>query len=153
MESKYENPGLENGWSLRAAEKLRESGYKLTPQRLKILEILERDYKRHPSFKELLEAVKAEMPTVSASTLYSFLLTLEKLGLIRLFSWEGETRVEVDTKPHINVLKVHSNEIVDVYDPELAGVIEERLRAHGIKGRLALINVVVYESNGEGGAS
>ncbi len=142
MHTSQEEAG--RGWAARAAETLRRNGYKLTPQRLKILEILERRYKRHPSFKELLEAVKAEMPTISTSTLYSFLLTLEKLGLIRLFSWEGETRVEVDVKPHINVLHPRSAEIIDVHDEEIARLIEEKLRQHGIKGRLAMINAVVY---------
>ena len=132
------------GWASRAAEALRRAGYKLTPQRLKLLEILERRFKDHPSFKGLYEEAKREMPTMSTSTLYSFLLTLESLGLVRLFSWEGETRVEVDARPHINVLHPHSTKIIDVDDPEAVKAVEEALRRRGLKGRLAMVNVILY---------
>jgi Fur family peroxide stress response transcriptional regulator len=132
------------GWASKAAEALRRAGYKLTPQRLKLLEILERRFKEHPSFKELYEEARKEMPTMSTSTLYSLLLTLEGLGLVRLFSWEGETRVEVDARPHINVLQPHSPEIIDIDDPEAVRAVEEALKRKGVKGRLAMVNVVVY---------
>ncbi len=135
------------GWANRAALALKKAGYKLTPQRLKILEILEAKRYEHPTFTELLEAVRAEMPTISTSTLYSFLLVLEELGIVNLFSWNGETRVEVNPEPHVNVLEAGSRRIHDIWDDQLVREVEQLLRRHGIHGRLAMVNVVVYPEN------
>ena len=123
-------------WKEKAVERLRKKGYKITPQRLKLLEVLERIGKRHPSLGEVHERVKAEFPTVSFSTLYSNVLTLRELGLVELFSLEGETRVEVNTRPHVNLIE--GNRIIDVNDPEIIETIR-RKTGRNVK----LVNVLV----------
>jgi Fur family peroxide stress response transcriptional regulator len=131
------------GWASRAAHELKRRGYKLTPQRLKILEILERMRFEHPTFTRILEAVRREMPTVSTSTLYSFLLVLDELGLVHLFSWNGETRVEVNPEPHVNVIESGSGRIRDIWDKRVVEEVEALLRRHGIRGRLLMLNAVI----------
>ncbi|ASJ09403.1 Fur family transcriptional regulator [Thermococcus siculi] len=123
-------------WKEKAVGLLKEKGYKLTPQRLKLIEVLEEMGSDHPSMSSLLDRVREDFPTVSFSTLYSNLLTLKELGLVELFSIEGETRVEINTKPHINLIS--GERIVDVDDPEIIEALKKRL------GReVKLVNVVV----------
>ncbi|ASJ00496.1 Fur family transcriptional regulator [Thermococcus gorgonarius] len=123
-------------WREKAIERLKESGYKLTPQRLRLIEVLEEFGPSHPSLTELLEEIRKEFPTMSFSTLYSNLITLKELGLIELFSLEGETRVEVNTKPHLNLIM--GEKIIDVNDPEIINAIKQKIGKN-----VKLVNVLV----------
>ncbi|WP_297487211.1 Fur family transcriptional regulator [Thermococcus sp.] len=123
-------------WKERAVEALKKKGYKMTPQRLKLLEVLDEIGERHPSLGEVHNALKGEFPTVSFSTLYSNVLTLRELGLVELFSLEGETRIEVNTKPHVNLIE--GSRIIDVNDPEIIEAIR-RKTGRNVK----LVNVLV----------
>lgn len=123
-------------WREKAIEKLRENGYKLTPQRLKLVEVLAEVGETHPSLSELLEEIRKEFPTMSFSTLYSNVLTLRELGLVELFSLGGETRVEVNTEPHVNLIE--GERIIDVDDPEIIDAIRRKTGR-----RVKLVNVLV----------
>ena len=123
-------------WKEKALKKLRENGYKLTPQRLKLLDVLEETGKSHPSLNDLLEEVRKDFLTMSFSTLYSNLQTLRELGLVELFSLGGETRVELNTKPHINLIS--GEEIIDLSDPEIIEAIQRKTGK-----RVRLVNVLV----------
>ena len=123
-------------WKEKALKKLKENGYKLTPQRLKLLDVLEETGKSHPSLNDLLEEVRKDFPTMSFSTLYSNLQTLRELGLVELFSLGGETRVELNTKPHINLIS--EGEIIDLNDPEIIEAIQQKTGK-----RVRLVNVLV----------
>ncbi|WP_457751613.1 transcriptional repressor [Thermococcus sp.] len=123
-------------WKEKALKRLKESGYKLTPQRLKLVEILDRIGNEHPSLKNVLGEIRVEFPTMSFSTLYSNIMTLRDLDLLEIFSLDGETRVELNTEPHINLIK--GREIVDINDPEIIEEIKKRV------GReVRLVNVLV----------
>jgi len=123
-------------WKEKALKRLKENGYKLTPQRLKLVEILDRIGDEHPSLTDVLREIKAEVPTMSFSTLYSNVLTLKELGLLELFSLDGETRVELNTEPHINLIS--RGKVVDFNDPEII----ERIRKK-IGRDVKLVNVLV----------
>ena len=122
-------------WKEKALKTLRENGYKLTPQRLKLLDVLEETGKSHPSLNDLLEEVRKDFSTMSFSTLYSNLQTLRELGLVELFSLGGETRVELNTKPHINLIS--EGEIIDLSDPEIIEAIQRKTGK-----RVRLVNVL-----------
>ncbi|WP_297509783.1 Fur family transcriptional regulator [Thermococcus sp.] len=123
-------------WKEEAVEALRKKGYKITPQRLKLLEVLEEIGKKHPSLGEVHERLRREFPTVSFSTLYSNVLTLKELGLVELFSLEGETRIEVNTTPHVNLIE--GEKIIDVNDPEIIEAIRRKTGKN-----VKLVNVLV----------
>ncbi|WP_461864384.1 transcriptional repressor [Thermococcus sp.] len=123
-------------WREKALEGLKKSGYKLTPQRLRLLEVLNELGKSHPSLTELLDRIRKEFPTMSFSTLYSNLMTLRELDLVELFSLEGETRIEINTEPHINIIE--GNRIIDVNDPEIIDTIRRKTGR-----RIKLVNVLV----------
>ncbi len=68
---------MTNDWRAR----LRESGYRLTPQRELILQAVER--LGHATPDEVLAEVRKQSTAVNASTVYRTLEVLEELGLIR----------------------------------------------------------------------
>ncbi len=121
------------------AEKLKMKGYRLTPQRLEIMKVIEKYEGKHPALKELMEEVKKTMPTVSFSTLYNTMMKFEETGLIYLFTVGGETRVETEIKPHINIIDRKSGRINDLYDKNLIKNIEKK-----VKDKNILVNVIVY---------
>lgn len=127
------------GWAEKAIEAIKARGGRLTPQRLKILRVIEELGPKHPSLKDVLERAREEFPTVSFSTLYNNVLTLREAGLLRIFYHEGEARIEVNTSPHINLIE--GEEVIDVNDPEIIAMLERRLgrrvlfvNAHVMKG-------------------
>ncbi len=63
------------------ADRLRGSGYRLTPQRQLILRAVE-DL-GHATVDEVLERVRTQASAVNASTVYRTLEVLEELGLVR----------------------------------------------------------------------
>ncbi|WP_456422645.1 transcriptional repressor [Thermococcus sp.] len=123
-------------WKEKAIRMLKENNYKLTPQRLKLVEILNRVGTEHPPLKGVLEELRKEFPTMSFSTLYSNVLTLKELGLLELFSLDGETRIELNTEPHINLIS--GDKVIDLKDRE---IIEEIERKTGKK--VKLVNVIL----------
>jgi Fur family peroxide stress response transcriptional regulator len=123
-------------WKEKAIRRLKESGYKLTPQRLKLVEILERMGDEHPSLKDVLGEIKVEFPTMSFSTLYSNVLTLKELGLLELFSLDGETRMELNTEPHINLIS--GGKVIDLNDPEIIEMIRKKIGRN-----VKLVNVIL----------
>ncbi len=118
---------------------LKRRGKKLTPQRLEIIKIIFNLSKEHPSLKTILNTVKKELPTTSVSTIYNTIMELEKIGLIRTFEFDKEIRVELNTKPHINIIN-SKGEIHDVEDDELVDIIADRLK---LKSKKFLINILL----------
>ena len=70
-------------------EMLRHQGYRLTPQRYLILQILE-EVSEHVSLEELFELVKHRYPHVTLSTMYRNLDLLRELRLVRETAFPGE---------------------------------------------------------------
>ncbi|MEM4945643.1 MAG: transcriptional repressor [Archaeoglobaceae archaeon] len=122
-------------WKQKAIEALKSANLKLTPQRLKLIEIIAEIGNRHPTLAEILEKVREEFSTISFSTLYTNILMLKALGLLEIFAIGDETRIELNLKPHINVL---DREIRDFCDDELMRKIEEKI---GMKVKIVLVFV------------
>ncbi len=122
-------------------ERLRRSGLKITPQRLETLRVLSELGSEHPSLNRVYDAVRERVPTVSFSTLYMTLRRLEELGLIRLFDWMGELRVEVNIENHINIVNAETSEIRDYSNPELTNKILNELGIN--KDAKILVNVII----------
>lgn len=112
-------------WAEKAAAKLKEKGVKLTPQRLALLGVIGEIGPSHPTLTQLYIEVRKLQPTVSFSTLYNNVVKLARLGLLDLIQVGGETRIEVNTKPHVNLLE--GGKVVDVEDRELIEEASKRL--------------------------
>lgn len=96
------------------AQKLRENGLKVTPQRLSIYGLL-LETTQHPSAEAIYEAVKSSMPSISFNTVYKTLGSLADSGLIKkLVVEENHYRFDADTRPHAHLLCVRCNKLEDV---------------------------------------
>jgi len=73
----------------RLLARLRECGFKLTPQRLAIIELLEE--RGHYTAEEIYTRLKERYPMLSRATVYNTLEVLQELGEVR----------ELRIKPHI----------------------------------------------------
>jgi Fe2+ or Zn2+ uptake regulation protein len=119
---------------------LSKIGVRLTPQRIIITKIILENVKKHPSFKELYELVRKEMPSIGISTLFNTLKLLEEHNVIRLFEYNGETHVDLPHQ-HINVYCINSKEIIDIEDNEINNIVEQIIKELNNK------NIKIYRVN------
>jgi Fur family peroxide stress response transcriptional regulator len=106
---------------------LRDKGYRLTPQRVEVINLVMEKLakKEHPTFNDILTEVKQKMPSISASTVYSILKLMEENGFVVSFEHEGRTYYDSVT-PHINVVCVNTNKVIDMEDEEIVGALRRR---------------------------
>jgi Fur family peroxide stress response transcriptional regulator len=122
-------------------ESLRKAGMKITPQRLIILRKLLEMKDEHPSLNKLYTEVKKELPTISFSTLYSVIKKLEELGLVKVFDLLGESRIEVNRKPHLNIIDLDKGRIREYYDKEIIDILSRKIGLN--RDSIYLINIFV----------
>jgi len=125
----------------RIVDELRRKGYRVTPQRLEVVRAIWENRAEHPALRSLYDRVRKSMPTTSFSTLYSTVMKLSELGYVKLFDLGGETRIEVNMKPHINIIYPEEGRVVDVEDHELVSLIAGRLN---LRNKDFLVNIVIY---------
>jgi len=124
------------------AQVLRDKGYRLTPQRVEVINLVMEKLakKEHPTFNDILTEVKQKMPSISASTVYSILKLMEENGFVVSFEHEGRTYYDSVT-PHINVVCVNTNKVIDIEDEEIVGA----LRRRGIHPSSIVVKAVCTE--------
>jgi Fur family peroxide stress response transcriptional regulator len=82
----------------KAVSKLKKAGFRATPQRIAILQLLYRDVRWHPTADTIYHELKRRFPSLSPAALYSSLQTLKKAGLIQELSIRRD-RVSYDPIP------------------------------------------------------
>ncbi len=81
------------------ARELRGSGYRLTPQRLAVLEALIED-EEHPSAETVYGRISEKLPTTSLATVYNTLDALREIGqVLEVRPGQGPVRYDV-RQPH-----------------------------------------------------
>lgn len=97
-----------------ASNKYRDIGFKLTPQRLAILDYLEGN-REHPSAEDIYRSVLKKFPTISFATVYTTLAALKQKGrLLELTSDPSKKRYDPETRNHGHLVCVSCKRIVDV---------------------------------------
>lgn len=93
----------------------RQHGYKITPQRRAIFEVLIRD-DSHPTAEDIYQHVLAVMPDISRTTVYNTLRELVALGeLLEVENAsEGGTRYDTNADQHHHLLCLRCHRLVDV---------------------------------------
>jgi Fe2+ or Zn2+ uptake regulation protein len=123
-------------------ERLRRTGLRFTPQRLELLGVLEKHGKDHPSFSEVYEAVRTKHQNISQSTVLKNMTTFEEIGIVRSFSFKGETHYELNPNPHVNFIDARGK-IVDIESKEikktLNALIDTIKREAGIDAKKLLV--------------
>ena len=94
--------------------RLREHGFRITPQRLAILEILSIS-KGHPSVEQVFEQVRKDYPTTSLATIYKTINVLKSLGqVLELgFADVGARYDGAKPYPHPHAICTECGRIVD----------------------------------------
>lgn len=110
---------------------VRDSGVKLTPQRLEIFREVAQTEK-HPDAEIVFRGVRERIPTVSLDTVYRTLWLLDDLGLIKtLGSPQKRTRFDANLNPHHHFVcricgltqDFYSNEFNELKLPEAVHVL------------------------------
>ena len=103
----------------RFKEICRESGAKLTHQRLEIFREVAQTG-NHPDAEKVLQGVRERMPTVSLDTVYRTLWWLKELGLITtLGPLRERTRFDANLRRHHHFVCIHCGLMRDFYSDKL----------------------------------
>lgn len=99
---------------------LRERSFRLTPQRMAVLEILASS-QGHPTVAEIYESVRATFPTTSLATVYKTVILLKELGeVLELGFPDGSNRYDGSRPyPHPHIVCTRCRKIMD---PELSSI-------------------------------
>ncbi len=95
--------------------KFRQEGYKITPQRRAIFEILVNNG-NHPKAEEIYKEMKIKMPDISRTTVYSTLKELNELGTIDMVRNVGDDAIRYDpnTEKHHHLYCLRCHRIIDL---------------------------------------
>ena len=94
--------------------KYKDIGFRLTPQRVAILEYLDGN-KHHPSAEEIYTAILGTFPTMSLATVYTTLAALKKMGKVRMLTIDpGKKRYDPDTLSHGHMICISCKRIIDL---------------------------------------
>lgn len=96
------------------SKKLKESGNKLTPQRLFIARILA-ESDEHPSVEDIYNQLRKDFPGISQATVYRNIMLLKSLGEVLEIGFAGgSTRYDgKKPHPHPHLICLKCNKIID----------------------------------------
>jgi Fur family peroxide stress response transcriptional regulator len=97
----------------RVERKLRESGFKVTPQRMAVARAVLAS-REHPTADDLHRAVRRRFPSMSLTTVYHTLETLERLGEVAELRIGEVTRFDPNRQAHDHFVCVACRRILDV---------------------------------------
>jgi Fur family peroxide stress response transcriptional regulator len=105
--------------------RLREEGYKITPQRIAIVKVLA-ESRGHPSVERIYDAVKGVFPTISMATIYRNVMIIKALGeVIELGFADGSNRYDGNKPyPHPHLICINCKRVTD---PEV-GSLEDMMQ-------------------------
>ena len=87
---------MNNGMDL-LKEKLKKTGFKITPQRRAIIEVLLENRYYHLSSEEIYDKVRENCPEIGLATVYRTMQLLDEIGAIsKLNLDDGCIRYEID---------------------------------------------------------
>ncbi|MBN2274344.1 MAG: transcriptional repressor [Bacteroidales bacterium] len=114
--------------------RLVEKGLRVTPQRVAILEAVERLH-NHPTAEKIFEYIRKKFPNVAEGTVYKVLDTLVSNQLIRKVNTEKDImRYDAILENHHHLYCRESDRIEDYFDEELNKVIEKHFKNKMIPG-------------------
>jgi len=123
-------------------KKYRDIGFKLTPQRIAILDYLIGN-KGHPSADDIYREVSKKFTTMSLATVYTTLAALKERGVVLELTMDPDKkRYDPATEDHNHLICINCKRIVDIPGehridlPESAKqdftVIKSHLEVHGL---------------------
>ena len=115
-------------------ERLKESGLRVTPQRLAVYRALANST-AHPTAQTLFEQLRPTMPSLSQSTVYNTLQAFVTHGLIQEIgeAGDGALHYDADIRPHINLICTTCHCVEDFVDVPLHDVSEQVMARSGFQ--------------------
>lgn len=112
--------------------RLRERGYRLTPQRVALLRLIAAS-EGHPSASHLYEEIKEHFPTTSPATVYKTLAILKEMGeVLELGFSDDDNRYDGNKPyPHPHLICTRCRRIMD---PEVSLVQSLEQEVAGLSG-------------------
>ncbi len=116
---------------LNYVERMRAQGYRVTPQRQMILDVI-CEGGGHVPFDEILQRVQSRAPTLNRATVYRTLDFLCKLRLVVAIELSGQTYYEIaGEEPHHHLVCRACGRMQALDNNLLRGLIEGVRREHG----------------------
>ncbi|WP_127161217.1 Fur family transcriptional regulator [Veillonella sp. VA137] len=110
------------------AQKLREEGYKVTPQRIAIYNVLYAE-NNHPTAEMIYQSLREDHPSMSLATVYKTMEIFERIGLVRVLDLGDDcSRYDWDIRNHPHVRCTMCNRINDLHDVQVNCLREEVAR-------------------------
>ncbi|HLH86638.1 MAG TPA: Fur family transcriptional regulator [Thermoplasmataceae archaeon] len=108
---------------------LKKSGFKITPQRLRVIDFVKKNTPGHFTAEDVYVSVKRHEPSITLATVYNILKTLQVTGTVKSFEAKGTTWFETNTALHGNMVCENCGKIYDVSIDDLD--ILPKLRGQG----------------------
>lgn len=142
MNHKYSRAEIDERAEAMAA-KCRESGMKLTQQRITLFRELLR-FGEHISAESLYERVHKSFPAMSLSTVYNSLEALSGIGVIgTVDGLDGPRLYDPEPSPHHHLVCRDSGAVIDLDEAEGGAIIDRgALKARGIE--VEDVRLIVY---------
>lgn len=107
-------------------DRLKETGHRITPQRLAILKIVA-ESTEHPSAETIFEQVKGQFSTTSMATVYKTLAVLKEMGEVLELEFSNDyNRYDGNQPhPHPHLVCLGCRKIVDPDERSLVEVTEK----------------------------
>ena len=119
------------------AQKLRSEGFKVTPQRIAIYNVLY-GQNDHPTAEMIYQNLRKEYPTMSLATVYKTMEIFERIGLVKVLDMGDDcSRYDWDTHnhPHLRCTQCNRVEALDGIDVEKIQADVERLSEYRVTGQ------------------
>jgi Fur family ferric uptake transcriptional regulator len=117
----------------RLARDLRSKGFRVTPQRAVILEVIAHRG-GHQSAKDVYRAARKRLPGLNPVTVYRTLESLQRAGVLDLFSVAGEVdrfALRERGNPHAHLVCSRCGTVVEVTLAIAEGLVRTVSREHG----------------------
>ncbi len=114
--------------------RLRERGYRLTPQRMAVLKVLATS-QEHPSVERIYERVKVDFPMTSLATIYKTVTLLKEMGEVWELGFSDDSNRYDGNKPypHPHLICTRCKSIVDLEVATLSELSQEVARSTGYR--------------------
>lgn len=115
-------------------QQLKVEGYKLTPQRRAVLDVIIANEGKHLSTEEIYDIVKTDCPEIGLATVYRTLQLLEKMDVVYKMNFDdGCNRYELvhndEDHQHHHLVCVSCGGVQEVED-DLLDAIEEKIEGN-----------------------
>lgn len=95
---------------------LREKGFKVTPQRLAVYEVLA-NTTEHPSAEMIFQKLQPKYPTMSLATVYKTIEILKEIGLVQVLNaGEDSFRYDANMEEHPHVRCMLCKRVDDIFE-------------------------------------